>query len=57
MHTRRVGYRDETVLSVEPFNSSSSRLPADRDENTVEVSEQDVALDLRVLCGTGNADV
>ncbi len=33
------------------------RLPADRDEIAGEVAEQDVALDLRVLCGTGHADM
>ncbi len=32
------------------------RLPADHDEIAGEVAEQDVALDLRVLCGTGRAE-
>ena len=32
------------------------RLPADQDEISGEVAEQDVALDLRVLCGTGRAE-
>ena len=32
------------------------RLPADHDEVAGEVAEQDVALDLRVLCGTGHAE-
>jgi len=32
------------------------RLPADHDEIAGEVAEQDVALDLRVLCGTGHAE-
>ena len=31
------------------------RLPADHDEIAGEVTEQDVVLDLRVLCGTGHA--
>ena len=32
------------------------RLPADHDEFAGEVAEQDVALDLRVLCGTGHTE-
>ena len=32
------------------------RLPADHGEIAGEVAEQDVALDLRVLCGTGHAE-
>ena len=32
------------------------RLPADHDEIAGEVAEQDVVLDLRVLCGTGHAE-
>ena len=32
------------------------RLPADNDEIAGEVAEQDVVLDLRVLCGTGHAE-
>ena len=32
------------------------RLPADNDEIAGEVAEQDVVLDLRVLCGTSHAE-
>ena len=32
------------------------RLPADHDEIAGEVAEQNVVLDLRVLCGTGHAE-
>ena len=32
------------------------RLPADNDEIAGEVAEQDVVLDLRVLCSTGHAE-
>ena len=32
------------------------RLPADHDEIAGEIAEQDVVLDLRVLCGTGRAE-
>ncbi len=32
------------------------RLPVDHDEIAGAVAEQDAALDLRVLCGTGHAE-
>ena len=32
------------------------RLPADHDEVAGEVAEQNVVLDLRILCGTGHAE-
>ena len=32
------------------------RLPADHDEIPGEVAEQNIILDLRVLCGTGHAE-